>query len=146
MSYKGFFRPKNPEKYIGDVNNIVWRSLWERKFLNYCDLNQNILEYASEEIAIPYLDPSTNRIKRYFPDVYMKVKDVDGNIKKYLVEIKPYKQTLPPTPRKKTKNYINEVYTYKKNEAKWKAAEEFCKDNGWQFKLITEKELYGNGI
>lgn len=143
MSYKGFFRPKNPEKYIGDVNNIIWRSLWERKFLNYCDLNQNILEYSSEEISIPYLDPSTNRIKRYFPDVYMKVKDVDGNIKKYLIEIKPKRQTVPPAPRKKTKSYITEVYTYQKNKAKWKAAEEFCKDNGWEFKLITEKELYG---
>ena len=144
MSYKGLFKPKNPNKYIGNVDNIIWRSLWERKFLNYCDLNENILEYSSEEISIPYLDPSTGRIRRYFPDVYMKVKDVDGAIKKYLIEIKPKRQTLPPTvPKRKNKSYINEVYTYAKNQAKWEAAREFCKDNGWEFKLITEKELYG---
>lgn len=141
-SYKGLFKPKNPQKYLGNVNNIVWRSTWEKKFLTYCDLNENVLEYSSEEISIPYLDPTTNRIRRYFPDVYMKVKDKDGQIKKYLIEIKPKRQTLPPpTSQRKTKKYLNEVYTYAKNESKWKAAKEFCLDNGWEFKIITEYEL-----
>jgi hypothetical protein len=142
MAYKGIYKPTHPEKYIGDVNNIIWRSTWEKTFLSYCDLNESILEYSSEEISIPYFDPTTNRMRRYFPDVYIKVKDIDGKIKKYLIEIKPKRQTVPPQkPQRQSKKYLNEVYMYVKNEAKWKAAKEFCKDNGWEFKIITENEL-----
>jgi len=142
MAYKGIYKPTHPEKYIGDVNNIIWRSTWEKTFLSYCDLNESILEYSSEEISIPYFDPTTNRMRRYFPDVYIKVKDIDGKIKKYLIEIKPKRQTVPPQkPQRQSKKYLNEVYMYAKNEAKWKAAKEFCKDNGWEFKIITENEL-----
>ena len=72
MSYKGIYRPSNPRKYKGDSQNIIYRSLWERKFMNYCDLNENILEWASEEFWIPYLDPTTNRVRRYFPDFFIK--------------------------------------------------------------------------
>ena len=72
MSYKGIYRPSNPKKYKGDSKNIVYRSLWERKFMNYCDLNENILEWASEEFWVPYCDPTTNRVRRYFPDFFIK--------------------------------------------------------------------------
>jgi hypothetical protein len=142
MSYKGKYQPKNPQKYKGDPTNIIYRSLWERKFMVYCDTNENILEWFSEEIAVPYRSPIDNKIHRYFPDFYIKVKESTGQIKKYLIEIKPKKQTIEPIPQKrKTKGYIYEVYEYAKNQAKWKAAQEFCEDRQWEFKLLTETEL-----
>jgi hypothetical protein len=142
MSYKGKYQPINPKKYKGDPTNIVYRSLWERTFMKYCDTNENILEWFSEEIAVPYRSPIDNKIHRYFPDFYIKVKESNGSIKKYLIEIKPKKQTVEPIPQKrKTKGYIYEVYEYAKNQAKWKAAEEFCKDRGYEFKILTEQDL-----
>jgi hypothetical protein len=142
MSYKGKYQPSFPKKYKGDPQNIVYRSLWERKFMIYCDTNENILEWGSEELALPYRSPIDNKIHRYFPDFYIKVKESNGSIKKYLIEIKPKKQTIEPqVQKKKTKGYIYEVYEYAKNQAKWKAAEEFCKDRQWQFKVLTEDDL-----
>ena len=142
MSYKGKYYPSFPRKYKGDPTNIVYRSLWERKFMVYCDKNQNILEWASEEIAIPYRSPIDNRVHRYFPDFYMKVKETNGKIKNYVIEVKPAKQTIPPKkPKRQTKGYIREAYEYAKNQAKWKAAREFCADRMWEFKVITESEL-----
>ena len=142
MSYKGKYYPSYPRKYKGDPTNIIYRSLWERKFMVYCDKNQNILEWASEEIAIPYRSPIDNRVHRYFPDFYMKVKEFNGKIKRYVIEVKPAKQTKPPTkPKRQTKGYIREAYEYAKNQAKWKMAREFCADRMWEFKVVTEKEL-----
>jgi len=144
MSYKGKYQPSNPKKYKGDPTNIIYRSLWERKFMVYCDTNENILEWFSEEIAVPYRSPIDNKIHRYFPDFYIKVKESTGQIKKYLIEIKPKKQTIEPIPQKrKTKGYIYEVYEYAKNQAKWKAAQEFCEDRQWEFKVLTEDDLFG---
>ena len=142
MSYKGKYYPSFPRKYKGDPTNIIYRSLWERKFMVYCDKNQNILEWASEEIAIPYRSPIDNRVHRYFPDFYMKVKETSGKIKNYVIEVKPAKQTKPPVkPKRQTKGYIREAYEYAKNQAKWKMAKEFCADRQWVFKVVTEKEL-----
>ena len=142
MTYKGKYRPSHPEKYKGNPMNIVYRSLWERKFMVYCDKNDNILEWASEEIAIPYRSPVANRVHRYFPDFYMKVKERGGKIKRYVIEVKPAKQTKPPVkPKRQTKGYIREAYEYAKNQAKWKMAREFCADRQWEFKVVTEKEL-----
>ena len=136
------YKPSYPQKYKGDPTNIICRSSWERKFCRYCDLNENILEWGSEEIALPYRSPIDNRIHRYFPDFYIKVKESSGQIKKYIIEIKPKKQTIEPQVKKrKTKSYIYEVYEYAKNQAKWKAAEEFCKDRLWEFKVLTEEDL-----
>ena len=142
MSYKGKYYPSYPRKYKGDPTNIIYRSLWERKFMVYCDKNQNILEWASEEIAIPYRSPIDNRVHRYFPDFYMKVKEFNVKIKRYVIEVKPAKQTKPPAkPKRQTKGYIREAYEYAKNQAKWKMAREFCADRQWEFKVVTEKEL-----
>ena len=142
MSYKGKYKPKHPKKYKGDPTNIIYRSLWERKFMLYCDSSNNILEWCSEEISLPYRSPIDNRVHRYFPDFYIKVRESTGIIKKYIIEVKPKKQTLEPIPQKrKTKSYIYEVYEYAKNQAKWEAAREFCKDRKWEFKIITENEL-----
>ena len=141
MSYKGKYKPSYPKKYKGDPTNIIYRSLWERKFMVYCDKNENVLEWSSEEIALPYKSPLDNRIHRYFPDFYIKVKE--GNkIQKYLVEIKPKKQVREPkVPKQKTKGYIYEVMEYAKNQAKWSAAKEWCLDRGYEFKVLTENEL-----
>ena len=142
MTYKGKYRPSHPEKYKGNPMNIVYRSLWERKFMVYCDKNDSILEWASEEISIPYRSPVDNRVHRYFPDFYMKVKERNGRIKRYVIEVKPAKQTKPPVkPKRQTKGYIREAYEYAKNQAKWKMAREFCADRQWEFKVVTEKEL-----
>ena len=142
MSYKGKYYPSYPRKYKGDPTNIIYRSLWERKFMVYCDKNQNILEWASEEIAIPYRSPIDNRVHRYFPDFYIKVQENTGKIKRYLIEVKPLKQTTKPKrPKRQTKGYIREAFEYARNQAKWKAAREYCADRMWEFKVITEKEL-----
>ena len=143
MSYKGIYKPSNPRKYKGDQSNIIYRSLWERKFMNYCDLNENILEWASEEFWIPYLDPTTNRVRRYFPDFFIKYKDKESNIRRSVIEVKPMRETLQPkaTKGKSRKTLINESVTYAKNQAKWKAAREYCADRHLEFKILTEDNL-----
>jgi len=139
---KSRYQPQFPNKYKGDSTNIICRSSWERKFCVYCDRNKNILEWGSEEIALPYRSPIDNKIHRYYPDFYIKVRESTGQIKKYIIEIKPLRQCMEPkVQKKKTKGYIYEVYEYAKNQAKWKAAREFCKDRMWEFKVLTENEL-----
>jgi len=142
MSYKGKYQPSFPSKYKGDPTNIIYRSLWERKFCVYCDLNENILEWSSEEKAIPYRSPLDGKIHRYFPDFLIKVKESNGSIKKYMIEIKPKKQTAPPPkPQRQTKGYMHEAYEYARNQAKWASAKEWCADRGYEFKILTENEL-----
>ena len=107
MSYKGKYHPSYPRKYKGDPTNIIYRSLWERKFMVYCDKNEKILEWGSEEIALPYRSPVDNKVHRYFPDFYIKVQENTGRIKRYLIEVKPHKQTQKPKkPKRQTKNYL----------------------------------------
>jgi hypothetical protein len=142
MSYKGKFRPSNPKKYKGDPTNIIYRSLWELKFMNYCDKNENILIWSSEELWIPYKSPVDNRYHKYFPDFYIKYKNTSGKIMESLIEIKPAKQVKGPTPQKsRSKKYISEVVEYAKNMAKWEAAKEYCNDRKWEFKILTEHDL-----
>ena len=87
MAHSGIFRPRNIKKYRGDYRNIIYRSSWEKVFMRYCDKNSNILEWGSEETIIPYRSPLDQRIHRYFPDFYIKVRDNDGKAKKYIIEI-----------------------------------------------------------
>ena len=142
MAYKGKYTPTNPEKYKGNPYNIIYRSLWERKFMVYCDTNDKIIEWGSEEIIIPYLSPWDGKVHRYFPDFYIKVKQSNDNIKKFIIEVKPKKQTKPPKPvERKTKRWINEVRTFGINEAKWKHASKWCKNNDMEFKILTEDDL-----
>ena len=141
-SIKSKYVPVYPSKYQGNANTIICRSSWERKFCQWCDKNSSIIYWASEEINIPYVSPKDNRVHQYFPDFVIKVKEKDNKIKTYIVEVKPKKQTLPPKPRKRvTKSYIYECTTYAVNQAKWRAASEFCKDNRINFKIVTEDEL-----
>ena len=137
MRYQGKYQVSNPRKYKGDPKNVIYRSSWEYKFMKWCDVTATVTEWGSEEIVIPYISPVDGKRHRYFPDFYVKV-----GKKKYIVEVKPFRQTLEPKTQKRvTKRYINEVVTYSVNQAKWKAAREFCKDNSLEFMLITEKEL-----
>ena len=141
MAYKGKYRPSHPQKYKGDPTNVTFRSLWEHKFMSWCDKNANVLEWSSEEIIIPYRGPD-GKPHRYFPDFYMKQRQLDGKVKKYLIEVKPLKQCSPPKkPKRQTKGYIREAFEYARNQAKWKEAREYCADRQWEFKVITEREL-----
>lgn len=143
MAYKGKFQPRNPQKYLGDPTNIVYRSRWELKFMGWLDNHPGVLQWGSEELIIPYRSPIDNRIHRYFPDFIIKKKTQDGKIDTVIVEIKPSAQTKPPTVQtgKPNKRYINEVATWGINSSKWNAATNYCKDRGWKFEIITEHEL-----
>lgn len=141
-TYKGRFSPKNPKKYKGDPTNIIYRSLWELRVMKYLDQNSVILEWSSEELAIPYLCPTDGRWHRYFPDFIIKAKLPDGKTQTMMLEVKPKAQTREPKKQKRvTKKYLTEVTTWGKNQAKWSAANEYCLDRGWVFKLITEDHL-----
>ena len=141
MSYSGKFIPKNPNKYVGDANNIIYRSSWECRCMSYFDRTDEVISWASEELNIPYRSPVDGKIHRYFPDFIIRVKSGDKT-KTIMIEVKPYKQTQPPKQRSRvTKQYITEVATYGVNQSKWKAAEEYCKDRNWEFKILTEIDL-----
>ena len=142
MSYSGRFKPKNYKKYKGDPTNVFYRSLWERRFMVYCDNNPNILEWGSEEIIIPYKSPLDKKVHRYFPDFFIKYKNSSGEIIREIIEVKPKRHLSPPKePKRKTKRYLGEVNTYIVNQAKFKAAEEFCKDRKLGFRILTEEHL-----
>ncbi len=141
-SIKSRYTPIYPSKYQGNAKYIICRSSWERKFCQWCDMNNSIISWASEEFSIPYVSPKDNRVHKYYPDYLIKVKEKNDMIKTYVVEVKPFKQTMPPkTPKRKTKSYMTECVTYAVNQAKWKAAKEFCEDHRIEFKVVTEKEL-----
>lgn len=138
--HQGKYKPRNPEKYVGS-HPIVYRSSYEKKAFIKCDLNPQIVEWASESTIVPYISPIDGKYHRYYVDLTLKLKTSQG-MKIFLIEIKPAVQTRPPKqPKRKTKRYLNEVKTWSVNEAKWKAAEAYCKKKGWQFAIFTEKEL-----
>jgi len=136
MAYKTKYIPKNKEKYIGDVENIVCRSLWERTVCKFCDEHPNILKWASEEIAIPYMDPIENKLRNYYPDFLIEF-DENGTKKVWMVEVKPAKQLFLKENTTKKEKYVWAI-----NNAKWKAAKSYCDKYNIEFKVITEKELF----
>ena len=142
MAYKGKYKVRAPYKYKGNPTKVVYRSSWELKFMNYCDTNTNILEWGSEEMYVWYKSPVDNKPHRYFPDFYIKARESNGQIKKYIIEVKPQRQTKPPAkPKRQTRGYLREAYEYAKNQAKWKAANEWCLDRGFEVTVLTEKDL-----
>lgn len=141
MAYSGKYKPMHPEKYKGDPTQIVFRSHWEKLCFIWCDTNSKVKSWSSEEIIIPYLYEVDKRYHRYFVDLKIVFED-----KTLLVEIKPDKETRPPVGQKRTKRYISEGLTYVKNMNKWKAANEFAKDRGWEFQIWTEHTLNSMGI
>jgi hypothetical protein len=141
--YSGKYRPKFPNKYKGDVKNICYRSLWERQVFKWCDENSDVKYWSSEETVVPYICKTDGKPHRYFVDLYVEF--VSGQ--RYLIEIKPKKQTIEPKPQsRKTKKYITEVLTYVKNVSKWEAAHEYCLDNGMTFEVWHEDTLKSLGI
>ena len=147
MAYKGKYKVKNREKYVGAVDKVRYRSSWERRFMVYCDVTQPKIErWSSEEIVLPYLSPVDGRIHRYFPDFWIAQRDESGRLSTMIIEVKPKEQCGPPKkPKTKTSKskyrYLREMKTWKVNEAKWKVAEEFCAERKWIFKLLTEDHL-----
>ena len=141
MAYRGKFYPKHPLKYKGDPNKIVYRSSWEVRVMKYLDENDGVVWWASEEMNVKYISPVDGRVHRYFPDFVVKVRRKDNSSTIFMLEVKPEAQTKLRQPKRVTKQYINEAATYAVNQAKWKYAEEFCKDHGWIFRVVTEKDL-----
>ena len=143
MAYKSKYKPENPTKYIGNPNNIICRSLWERKMCKYLDRNKNVIKWASEELSIAYRSPIDKKLHKYYPDFIAEIKENGNSVQTYLIEVKPDKQTKPPIKKKKiTKTYHMNMRTFLVNEAKWEAAEKFCSDNDWKFTILTEKQLF----
>lgn len=141
-SYRGYYKPRNKSKYIGNKSSIIWRSLWERSFCKYCDSNNKIVKWAIEPFTIPYYDKGTNKYRRYYPDFFIEMED--GT--KYLIEIKPDYETKPPKMKKGSKKYLLAEQTYHTNQSKWKTAEKYCVNKGWIFKVVTEHTLKKMGI
>ena len=143
MSYKGKYKIKHPEKYLGDYTKVVYRSLWERQAFKWCENNPKVKLWNSEEIVVPYKSTVDKKLHRYFVDLLIQL----DNKETYLIEIKPKNQTVPPKKRsRKTKKYINEVVTYAKNQDKWEAATQFAEHKGWKFQVWTEETLKNLGI
>ena len=143
MAYKGKYTPKNPSKYIGNPTKVIYRSLWERKMMNWMDNNPSVLRWGSEETIVMYVSPVDGKRHRYYVDFIMEVQNKNKEIQTFLIEVKPKKQTKPPVkPKKKTKTFINEAKTYSVNKAKWDAAEKVCEARGWKFMIVTEDTLF----
>ena len=144
-SYKGRYRPKHPEKYRGDASTCFYRSLWERKFMIFCDENSSVIEWSSEEVVVPYVSPIDGRTHRYFVDFWVKVQSKEGETKIFLIEVKPKAQTKQPetpTSKRVSKSKIIQMRNWLVNSAKWAAARKVCEDKGWEFKLLTEDNLF----
>ena len=140
---KGKYKPKNPEKYRGDPRNIIYRSGWEREVMSWLDTRNDVVWWQSEEKCFWYRDELRKQNRRYFPDFIVNYKNKEGVMMTEMVEIKPYKQIIgpPENPKRRTKAWVNSVYTYITNKAKWEAAMKYCEDRGWSFRLVSEKEL-----
>jgi len=147
QKYKGKYKPTNPHKYMGDSDNIIYRSMWERRCMKYFDGNPSILQWASEEVAIPYYDTLTKKVRRYFPDFLIKVKNKDGEEKTHLIEVKPSKDLSPPrsVQGKKRSTVLYEMRTFQMNRDKFASARKWCEDRNIQFDIWTEKHLQQRG-
>lgn len=137
---QGVFQPVNKDKYKGTLP-ILYRSSYELRFMRWADHNPNIISWGSESIIIPYQNPLTGNVSRYFVDNNITLKTKDGTIKKFLIEIKPAAQTIPPKPGKNTKALLRRQAEYIKNKCKWQAAEAWAKKKGYEFTILTEKHL-----
>lgn len=144
MSWKGKFSPKSPQKYEGDVTQIFYRSRIELRYMQYLDQHPDIVAWASEELAIPYIKPTTMRTHKYWPDLIIRKRGPDGKMRTIMIELKhssDLKEPVLKEGQRRTRRFLNEVVEYQVNRAKWAAAEAYCLDRGWQFMVLTEKEL-----
>lgn len=145
MSYRynqGIYQVKNKEKYIG-TRDPRYLSSYELRFFQWCDRSKNVRKWGAEVVVVPYFNEPKNRKARYIVDIYLEYIDKHGEIQRELIEIKPYAQVIPPKRGKKRKDiYENEMLTYIQNQNKWKAAEVFAKERGWNFRIITENSIF----
>lgn len=144
---QGYFIPQNPDKYAGDPTQIIYRSSWEFKFMQFCDNTESVIQWGSETVVIPYLNPILKKESNYYIDCYMVTKDLQGNRLKWLIEIKPNKYLNPPTEpsrltEKQTLNYVRHAKTYIINTAKFRAAQEYAAKRMMRFGIITENFLF----
>lgn len=142
---QGRFNPRNPLKYHGRLDQIFFRSSYELSAFRWLDETTSVIQWSSEEIVIPYLSPVDKRMHRYFVDIWAEIKDKQGQTKRFLLEIKPKKETEPPKKRR-GKRFIEECETFARNTAKWDAAQRYAKTKGWEFKILTETELFGQKV
>lgn len=148
MYRQGYFKPVNPQKYVGDPGKIIFRSTWEKKFATYCDLNDKIVAWSSETIQVPYLNPVEGATRLYNLDFYLKVQQEDGNVKHFIAEVKPAKKLLKPVlpknrlSEKRVEAHILQMREYAVNMAKFHAAKEWAKARGWEFIIVTENFLF----
>src|SRR5574344_1387886 len=145
---QGYFKPKHPEKYKGDVNQIIYRSGWEFKFFKFCDENPMVLEYSSEPIGIDYWNSVTKKQAKDWIDGYMKTINKSGTIREWLIEVKPDKYIRPPEApqrltEKQTYGYVRHAKMYLINTDKFKAAKAYAKAHNMTFGIITENFLFG---
>lgn len=135
------FKPKHPEKYVGDATKIYYRSRIELRYMQYIDQHDDIIEWCSEEVVVPYYSQVDKKSRRYFPDLLIKKRAPDGTTKTVMIELKHSSETKKPAPVKKTRRALREVQTWILNSDKWNAAQAYCADRGWEFVVLTEKEL-----
>jgi hypothetical protein len=144
---QGYFRPQNPEKYMGDPNNIIYRSSWEYKFLKWLDISPSVTKYSSEPMGIPYYNPLDKRGHTYYVDFYVRLITDSGKEENWIIEIKPNKYVSPPTKPKRftDKQAANYAYAAKQfvvNQAKFEAARDYAHQKGIKFGIITENFLF----
>jgi len=135
------WKPRNPEKYVGDINNIITRSSWEKRLMKWLDSNSAVISWNSEDFIIPYMSPVDNRQHKYHVDFLAKMRLRDGSIKTYAIEVKPKAEMLPPKKNRNKERMITEVTTYVTNQAKWAHAKEYCDKLGIAFIVLNEYDL-----
>lgn len=138
---QGLYKPVNANKYSGS-KYPRYLSSWELKFFKWCDVNPHVVKWSSESVCLPYISPVDGRMHRYFVDNTVHIQEGD-KIVKYLIEIKPHKQTRPPTTHgnKKQSTVLYENATWSVNQAKWNAAKQWADKNGYVFQIVTEKDF-----
>lgn len=137
---KGKFTMTNPEKYVG-TKVPTYRSSWEWSFMRFCDTNPSVQKWASEAVQIPYRDPLTGRQTIYVPDFFIQYVDKNSRMHVELIEIKPASQAIL---ERVGKNKYNQAQ-FVKNQAKWAAANLWCKQQGIKFRIVSENDLFHNG-
>ena len=136
---QGVYVPKNPAKYVGK-RDPRFRSGWEQAFMKFCDSNDNILQWASESISIPYRHPLTGKMTMYVPDFLITYRTKDNRMVAELIEIKPKKQSILESKASARDRAVVAV-----NYAKWDAATKWARRNGLQFRVITEDDIFHQG-
>jgi hypothetical protein len=137
---QGKYALQNPKKYIGG-RTPTYRSSWEFAFMRFCDLNENVTQWASEAIRIPYRHPFTGKYTIYVPDFFVVYVDKNSKKNVELIEVKPANQTIR---EQIGKSRVNQAH-YVVNQAKWSAARSFCKQKGMTFRVINEGDIFHQG-